>query len=667
MKTLNIDIETYSDEDLPKVGVYKYADSPNFEILLFAYSVDGGPVQCIDLREAELPDEIYRAILDDSVTKVAFNAQFERVCLSAYFRRALPMELLAIEIRPENFMLNPKAWHCTMVHANELGLPASLGQCAKYLNIEQQKDSRGTQLINFFSKPCKPTKANGQRTRNLPEHDPEKWRTFTEYCIQDVVVEMAIAAKLNRFPVPDSEWELYTLDQQINDKGAEVDHQLASAAIEIMAELTERHTAELRELTGLENPNSLKQIKEWLAEQGTPFEKLGKDLVEHALESGKLPEVVEKALTIRLQLSNSSTKKYIMMDNARCGDGRIHGILQFYGANRTGRWAGRLLQVQNLPRNYLDEIEFARELVKQKDTQGIEMMYDSVPDTLKQLIRTGLVAKKGHRFIISDFSAIEARVIAWYAKQEWVLEVFRTHGKIYEATAAQMFGLGDVTSYDWHSHEGKDMRQRGKVATLALGYQGGPGALKAMGALENGIKEDELQDIVNRWRDANKRIKSFWYETQKAVIACLQNGGIQKGPRGLKFFKKGGFLFIQLPSGRKLAYAKAHLEEGEYGPAVFYEGQGDKVAFSKQQTYGGKLVENIVQATARDVLAEAMLRLEKEGYPIVFHVHDEVIAEVPDKEKSIEEMNKILSVAPAWAEGLPLAAAGFETKFYMKD
>lgn len=653
MKTLNIDIETYSDEDLTKVGVYKYADSPNFEILLFAYSVDGQPVECVDLTVNVIPDEIVDALTDKNVLKIAFNAQFERVCLSKY---------LGI-----SYYLDPSQWHCTMVHANELGLPASLGQCAKYLNIEQQKDTRGTQLINFFSKPCKPTKKNGMRTRNFPCHDLEKWQTFTEYCIQDVNVEMAIANKLNRFPVPESEWELYTLDQRINDRGAEIDHELATAAIDIMADLSEAGLKEMKKLTGLENPNSLAQLKKWLEGQGTPFEKLGKEVVLKALALGNLPENVAEVLKLRLSLSNSSTKKYLMMDNARCSDNRIHGILQFYGANRTGRWAGRLLQVQNLPRNYLSEIDFARQLVKEKDVEGIELMYEDVPDTLKQLIRTGLVAKEGHRFIVSDFSAIEARVIAWYAKQDWVLDVFRTHGKIYEATAAQMFHLGEVTDYDWKSHEGKDMRQRGKVATLALGYQGGPGALKAMGALENGIEEHELQDIVDRWRTANKRIKNFWHETQKAVIDCLQNGGIKKGPRGLKFYKKAGFLFIQLPSGRKLAYAKAHLEQGDYGPAVFYEGQGDKVVFTKQQTYGGKLVENIVQATARDVLAEVMLRLEREGYPIVFHVHDEAVAEVPDGEKSIEEMNEIMSVVPEWAEGLPLNAEGFETKYYMKD
>lgn len=478
---------------------------------------------------------------------------------------------------------------------------------------------------------------------------------------------MAIADKLNRFPVKESEWELYALDQQINDRGAEIDHELASSAIEIMNDLTEVNMNKLKEVTGLDNPNSLKQFKEWLADQGTPFESLGKDLVVKALELGELPADVSEALRLRLSLSNSSTKKYLMMDGARCSDGRIHGILQFYGANRTGRWAGRLLQVQNLPRNYLDEIGFARDLVKKKDTEAIRWFYDEVPDTLKQLIRTGLVAKEGHRFIVSDFSAIEARVIAWYAKENWVLNVFKTHGKIYEATAAQMFHLGAVEDYDWKSHEGKDMRQRGKIAQLALGYQGGVGALKAMGALDQGIPESELQDIVDRWRNANKKIVRFWYNTQKAVIRCLQDGGVTKGPHGLKFFKKGGFLFIQLPSGRKLAYAKAHIEEGKYGDAVFYEGQGDKVMFTKQQTYGGKLVENIVQATARDVLAEAMLRLDQEGFPIVFHIHDEAVAEVRDGERSIEEMNQIMSVNPVWAEGLPLSAEGFETKYYMKD
>lgn len=655
MKTLNIDIETYSDVDI-KYGVHRYVDSVNFEILLFAYSIDGGEVICVDFANGEkLPAEVYSAITDTSVVKVAYNAQFERVCLSRWL------------FQKTKLMLEPSQWRCTMVHACQLGLPMSLGQCSKYLNVEEKKDSRGTQLINYFSKPCKPTKANSFRTRNLPKHDPEKWQMFIDYCIQDVRTEMAIGDKLSRFPVLDQEWKLYTLDQQINDRGASVDRELAEAAISLMDEVAEENMERLKAITGLENPNSLKQFKEWLTAQGTPFESLGKDLVIAALQADNLPRRVKETLQLRLKLSNSSTKKYIMMDNATCSDGKIHGLLQFYGATRTGRWAGRLLQVQNLPRNYLDDLDYARQLVKQRDREAIEIFYNSVPDTLKQLIRTGLVAEDGNRFIVSDFSAIEARVIAWYAGQDWVLDVFRTHGKIYEATAAQMFHLGDVEAYDWKSSEGKEMRQRGKVATLALGYQGAAGALTAMGALNQGISEDELPDIVQRWREANKRIVNFWYSTQKGVVRCLSGGGMQKGPKGLRFFRKGGFLFIQLPSGRRLAYAKAHLDEGNYGPAIFYEGQGDKVAFQKLQTYGGKLVENIVQATARDLLAEAMIRLDKNNYPIVFHVHDEAVAELPQGEGSLEDMNKLMAVNPEWAEGLPLNAEGFETEYYMKD
>lgn len=664
IKTLNIDIETYSDVDI-KFGVYRYVDSPNFEILLFAYSVNGRERQCVDLAQGEkIPIEILNALSNPYTVKIAYNAQFERVCLSKYL-----FEKSSLFNPKWTFqeMLDPSQWHCTMVHACQLGLPMSLEQCAKYINVEEKKDSRGTQLINFFSKPCKPTKANRYRTRNLPEHDPEKWQLFIDYCIQDVRTEMAIAEKLQKFPVLDQEWELYTLDQHINDRGTVVDRTLAEAAIQLMDEVVAENMDKLKELTGLENPNSLKQLKGWLSSKGHDFPSLGKDIVIAYIDQGIVTGEVAEALKLRLKMSNSSTKKYIMMDNATCSDNRIHGLLQFYGATRTGRWAGRLLQVQNLPRNYLDELDFARDLVKQQDREAIELFYDSVPNTLKQLIRTGLVAEEGSRFIVSDFSAIEARVIAWYAGQDWVLDVFKTHGKIYEATAAQMFHLGEVKDYDWKSNEGKEMRQRGKVATLALGYQGSVGALTAMGALDQGISEEELPDIVQRWRDANKKIVNFWYGTQRAVIECLAEGGVKKGPKGLKFFKKGGFLFIQLPSGRRLSYAKAHLEEGNYGPAIFYEGQGDKVAFQKLQTYGGKLVENIVQATARDILAEAMIRLDRNNYPIVFHVHDEAVAELPYGSGSLDEMNYLMAVTPTWAEGLPLNAEGFETNYYMKD
>lgn len=654
---IDLDLETFSSVDI-KYGVYRYTDSPDFDILFLSYSIDLGDIHTIDLTIEEFPQELKDWIINQKADFWAWNNAFERICLSRYFNKYQWID--------EEF-ISPRGWYDVMVHAQELGLPASLGQCARYLNIEQQKDTRGTQLINYFSKPCKPTKANAHRTRNMPEDAPDKWKLYGEYNAQDVRTQVDISKKLNRFPVADSEWELYTLDQQINDRGTKIDHELATAAIAIMADLTEENAAKMKALTGLDNPNSLKQFKGWLAAKGTPFESLGKELVEKALTLGELPDHVEEALRLRLSMSNSSTKKYLMMDKARCSDGRIHGILQFYGANRTGRWAGRLLQVQNLPRNYLDDIDYAKQLVKDKDTEAIELFYDSIPDTLKQLIRTGLIAKNGCRFVVSDFSAIEARVIAWYAGEDWVLDVFRTHGKIYEATAAQMFHLGPVEDYGWKSPEGKNMRQRGKVATLALGYQGGVGALKAMGALDQGIPENELQDIVDLWRQANKKIVKLWYDIQRSVRDCLISGSIKKGPRGLKFYKKGGFLFIQLPSGRKLAYAKAHVAEGKFGPAIFYEGQGDKVMFTKQQTYGGKLVENIVQATARDVLAEAMLRLDREGYPIVFHVHDEVVAEVPDGEKSIEEMNQLMAVNPDWSDGLPLSAEGFETRYYMKD
>lgn len=645
MKTLNIDIETYSDQDLPKVGVYRYCDSPAFEILLFAYSIDGGSVQMIDLAQGGVvPNEILIALQDPAVMKVAFNAQFERVAIG----------------RAMKTTLDPKQWHCTKVWAAELGLPASLGRVAKYLDVDEQKDKSGVSLITYFSKPCKPTKVNGMRKRNRPEDAPEKWQTFADYCKQDVRTEMAIADKLAAFPMKESEWALYSLDQEINDRGALIDVDLADGAIAIVGHLNEINMAKLKAVTGLENPNSLKQLKEWLTAQGCEFTTLGKATVQEALAKGDLPEKVQQALELRLKLSNSSTKKYLMMENARCSDGRIHGLLQFYGANRTGRWAGRLLQVQNLPRNYLDNIDLARDFVKKQDNEAIDMIWGDVPDILKQLIRTGIIAKPAHTFLISDFSAIEARVIAWYAGEEWALEAFRTHGKIYEATASQMFNvaLEDVD---------KPLRQKGKVATLALGYQGGPGALTAMGALSMGIPEDELPELVKAWRNANKNVVKFWRSVEKAVKDAIWNGGVYKASRGLKAFMKQGFLFIQLPSGRRLAYAKARLEEGTYGQKIVYEGQGDKVAFTKLDTYGGKLVENIVQATARDLLGEALLRLDAAGFNVVAHVHDEVIAEQPKDGASVDAMSAVLCQVPEWAEGLPLNSAGFQTDWYMKE
>ncbi|MCH4172591.1 MAG: DNA polymerase [Lactobacillus sp.] len=653
MKTLNIDIETYSDIDLTKVGIYKYADSVNFEILLFAYSVDHGEVVCVDMTKDKVPDEILRALTDPLVTKVAFNAQFERVSLTHYLRRAK-------RLAPDAW-LDAKQWRDTMVEANELGLPGSLKQAAAYLKIEQQKDTRGMRLINYFSKPTKPTNKNGMRMRNSPSDAPEDWQTFIDYNIQDVKVEMAIADKLSRFPVKQSEWDLWAMDQRINDRGVEIDVDLADGAIDLMETQNDANIAELKALTGLDNPNSLQQFKKWLAKMGYPFEKLGKVLVQDALDKGDLPEKVQHALELRLRLSNASTKKYLMMENARCTDGRLHGLLQFYGANRTGRWAGRLLQVQNLPRNYIGNLDQARAMVKNKDAEAIEWVYDSVPEVLKQLIRTALVPKEGSRLVICDFSAIEARVIAWYAGETWTLEAFATHGKIYEATASQMF---DIPLEDID----KATRQKGKVATLALGYQGSTGALEAMGALKMGIPEDELPELVEKWREANKNIVGFWYNVQRAALEAIDHGRIVNLQKGLKLYKKGGFLFIQLPSGRRLAYARAHLETGKYGSSqMVYEGQGDRVGFTKLVTYGGKLVENIVQATARDLLAQAMYRLEQHGYKVIFHIHDEAVTEMPEGTGSVEEMAEIMCEEVDWAKGLPLDAAGFETAYYMKD
>lgn len=654
MKTLNIDIETYSDNEISN-GVYKYVDTPNFEVLIFAYAVDGGETVELDLTKSSLPEDIIDALTDPSIKKIAYNASFERVCLSKHL------------FGDEDKYLPPEQWECTKVWADELGLPGSLKRCAEYLGLEEQKDAAGTQLINYFSKPCKPTKANGQRTRNLPEHDTEKWDKFVAYCGQDVRTEMAIGDFLKPYKLPDREWEHYYLDQRIHDRGVKIDLDLANQAVEIDNEMRAEGLEKMKTLTGLENPNSVAQLKEWLEGKGHPMETMGKKIVQEMIESGEVTGDVKEVLETRLSLSNSSTKKYVMMQDATRSDGKMHGLLQFYGANRTGRWAGRLLQVQNLPRNYIASLDDARELVKRGERDSLEMVYEDVQDILKQLIRTGIVAKDGHRFIISDFSAIEARVIAWYAGEKWVIDAFNEHGKIYEATAAQMFDLGPVTEYDWKSTEGKAMRQRGKVATLALGYQGGKGSLVSMGALEMGIPEDELQDLVDVWRTTNSNIVKLWKETERFVKKALSSGQVVRGHQGLKFFKKEDFLFIQLPSGRKLSYCKPRLEPGKYGQKITYEGQGSKVYFVREDTYGGKLVENIVQATARDVLAEAMLRLNAAGFPIVFHVHDEVIAECKHDEHSLDEMNDILSQTPDWADGLPLAAEGFETEYYQKD
>lgn len=640
MRHLSIDIETYSSNDI-KDGVYKYSDASDFQVLLFAYSLDGGPVQCLDMTKQGLPKELREALTDPDIQKHAFNAQFERVCLSRYL--GIP------------HYLDPSQWRCTMVLAQELGLPASLERCAEYLNLAQKKDAAGKNLIKYFSLPCKPTKANGGRTRNLPMHDPEKWQLFIDYCVQDVVVEMAIADKLSVLPISSREWDYYAADQRINDRGVGLDNDLVQAALYCKDAKMEALASELKEITQLDNPNSRNQLLAWLKELGYQAKGLTKADVQKELETAT--GEVKRVLELKLQTSMSSLKKYEAMERAECSDGRVHGLLQFYGASRTGRWAGRVVQVQNLARNYLKDLDDARNLVKKRDIDGVEILYDSLNDTLKQLVRTAFIAEDGQDFYVSDFSAIEARVIAWYAKENWRLEVFATHGKIYEASASQMFHI-PIEEVD------KNLRQKGKVAELALGYQGGPGALKQMGALEMGVPEEELPELVENWRRANPNIVQFWKDVQRAAIKALKTRSTIKLGK-LKFKRSKGFLFIQLPSGRNLAYAKASVEAGDYGDKIVYEGQGDKAYFTRQETYGGKLVENIVQATARDVLAEALLRLEEAGYPVVFHVHDEAIVETSGTD--IETINNLMAQAPDWAAGLPLNSEGYVTKYYKKD
>lgn len=640
MHYLNIDIETYSSNDI-KDGVYKYVDAPDFEVLLFAYSLDGSPVECLDLTKEDLPKDIQEALLSSDVQKSAFNAQFERVCLSKHL--GVP------------YYLDPSQWRCTMVHAQELGLPASLERCASYLNLAQEKDTAGKNLIKYFSVPCKPTKANDGRTRNLPKHDPEKWQKFIDYCKQDVVVEMAIAERLAVLPVADREWAYYTADQRINDRGVALDSELVASALYCKDVKMEMLFDELKSTTGLANPNSRAQLLPWLKNHGYSGDGLTKADVQKELKTatGELKRVLE----LKLQTAMSSLKKYEAMERALCSDGRVHGLLQFYGASRTGRWAGRVVQVQNLARNYLKDLDDARNFVKARDIDAVEILYDSLNDTLKQLVRTAFVAEEDKEFYVSDFSAIEARVIAWYAGEQWRLDVFQTHGKIYEASASQMFHI-PIEDVD------KDLRQRGKIAELALGYQGGPGALKAMGALEMGVPEAELQGLVDDWRRANSKIVRFWKDVQTAAQKAVRRRSTVRMGR-LTFKYRKGFLLIQLPSGRHLAYARVKLEAGDYGDKLTYEGQGDRAYFTRQDTYGGKLVENIVQATARDILAEAILRLEENGYPVVFHVHDECIVE--SRGTTIEVINDLMAQSPEWAEGLPLNSEGYVTKYYMKD
>ncbi|EGQ3664548.1 DNA polymerase [Staphylococcus pseudintermedius] len=650
---MNIDIETYSSNDILKCGVYKYVEAKDFEILIIAYSIDGSSVSAIDMTtlddtEFHAAYETFKiALFDPNVKKYAFNANFERTCLAKHFNVDMP----------------PEEWSCTMVNATRLGLPASLEKVGDALNLQNQKDKAGKNLIRYFSVPCKPTKVNGGRTRNLPMHNPEKWQQFIDYCIRDVEVEMSIGTKIKDFPVTKEEQKYWNLDQRINDRGIKLSKELMLGANELDKMSKENLLKQAIQITGLENPNSTSQLLNWLnEEQGLDIPNLQKKTVQEYLKSatGKAKQMLE----VRLQMSKTSVKKYNKMHDMMCVDERVRGLFQFYGAS-TGRWAGRGVQLQNLTKHYMSDVELdiARDFIKAQRFDDLSLLLATPPqDLLSQLVRTTFVAKEGYTLAVSDFSAIEARVIAWYAKEEWRLDVFNTHGKIYEASAAQMFGV-PIESIT----KGGPLRQKGKVSELALGYQGGPGALKAMGALDMGIKESELQGLVDSWRKANPNIVNFWKACQDAAINSVRTRKTHY-THGLRFYIKKGLLMVELPSGRSLAYPKARISENEWGaPVVEYMGLDINRKWSKLKTYGGKLVENIVQATARDLLAVSMLRLDNAGFNIVGHVHDEVIVEIPNDSDGLKTIEKIMSKPVKWAEGLNLNSDGFTSPFYMKD
>ena len=644
MDTLAIDIETYSDVSLPDCGVHRYTASPQFEILLFAYSINDEPTKIIDLASGEeMPEEIMEMLIDDSVIKTAFNAAFERNCINRHF----------------GLSLRPEGWRCTAVQASMLSLPLSLEGVGGALNLDKKKMSEGKDLIRYFCMPCKPTKANGGRTRNLPSDAPEKWELFKTYCIRDVDVEKQIRKKLSKFPIPKKEQELYCMDQRINDRGIMVDRELISHAITCDLLYKEAATKKAYVISGLENPNSVSQLKGWLNEKGIEVDSLAKAAVEELVENSQ--DEVSEMMKLRLAMSKTSVKKYEAMERSVCPDGRVHGLLQFYGANRTGRWAGRLVQIHNLPQNHMEDLELARSLVKEGRYDLIELFYDSTPEVLSELIRTAFVARPGCRFIVSDFSAIEARVMGYLAGESWVMEEFRGAGKIYEQTAAKMFHIPieEIT-------KGSPYRARGKVASLACQYGGAEGALVSMGAL-NFVKEEELKGLVQSWRNANPHIVNYWYEIDGAVKAAVKERKITTVGKVTVYYQSG-MLKITLPSGRVLSYVRPRMTTNRFGSeSVSYEGVGTNRKWTRIESYGAKFCENIVQAMARDVLAEAMLRLEKSGFDIVCHIHDEVVLEVPEGRSSVEEVNQIMAVCPDWCEGLPLKAAGFESPFYKKD
>ena len=646
MKNLSIDLETYSSADISKSGVYRYCEAPDFEILLFAYSADGAPVQSVDLAHGEaLPKEIRAALEDPTVTKWAFNASFERICLSRWLGLS------------SGTYLDPSQWCCSMVWSAYLGLPLSLAGVGAVLKLEKQKLEAGRYLIRYFCQPCAPTKVNGGRMRNRPEDAPEKWALFKSYNLRDVETELAIQQKLARFPVPDFVWDEYHLDQKINDRGIRLDLSLVENAIRMdtlsRAELTEQ----MQRLTILENPNSVKQLKTWLTERGLEVESLGKKEVSALLRDA--PPGLAEVLLLRRQLAKNSVRKYQAMQNCVCADGRVHGMFMFYGANRTGRFSGRLVQLQNLPQNHMSDLEQARALVRKGDYDTLQMLYDSVPDVLSELIRTAFVPYDGGKFIVADFSAIEARVIAWLAGEQWRLDVFKNGGDIYCASASQMFHV-PVVKHGINGH----LRQKGKIAELALGYGGSVGALKAMGALEMGLSEAELKPLVDAWRGSNPNIVRLWWEVDEAVKETISDKAASE-THGIRFEYESGFLFITLPSGRRLAYVKPRIEENRFGgESVTYEGVGGTKKWERLESYGPKFVENIVQAVSRDILCHAMKTLR--CCSIVAHVHDELIIEA-DTAVSLNAVCEQMSRTPPWAKGLILRADGYETQFYKKD
>ena len=660
IESISIDIETYSDRDLKKCGVYKYAESPNAELLLFGYSINNGPVTVIDVAQGEeVPEYILKALTDDNIIKWAYNASFERIFLSVWLKRNYPQYFVSYSIDEDtvsNYLV-PSAWRCSLVWGAVMGLPLSLKGIGAVLKLDEQKMSEGSDLIRYFCVPCKPTKSNGGRTRNLPEHAPEKWATFVAYNRRDVEVELSIKEKLRNFPVPEFLWDEYHLDQEINDRGIGVDMQLVTNAIAFDERSKGTISSQMKDMTDLENPNSVVQMKAWLAENGMETETLGKKAVAELMKNA--PESLAQVLALRQQLAKSSVKKYQAMENAVCDDGRVRGMFQFYGANRTGRWAGRIVQLQNLPQNHMGDLAEARELVRQGDYDSVEMLYDDIPDTLSQLIRTAFIPKPGYKFYVADFSAIEARVIAHSAGEKWRAEVFKNGGDIYCASAEQMFHV-PVKKHGVNGH----LRQKGKIAELALGYGGSVGALKAMGALEMGLSEEELQPLVDAWRASNPNIVQLWWDVDAAVKTAVSSRTTSE-THGIKFVWRSGMLFFYLPSGRRLCYVKPKMGQNKFGgDSITYEGVGSTKKWERLESYGPKFVENIVQAISRDLLMNAMKTLSH--CFICGHVHDELIIECKE-EVSLDVLCKQMARVPDWMPGILLRADGYITPWYRKD